>query len=75
MQHIHMYVEYSTHSHSHSHSVDEKYFDELSAEPINKFLTAGPVTIYSTVFSLFSKQTGVLTAKHRLSIENLEASA
>ena len=29
MQHIHMYVEYSTHSHS--HSVDEKYFDELSA--------------------------------------------
>ena len=31
MQHIHMYVEYSTHSHSHSHSVDEKYFDELSA--------------------------------------------
>ena len=61
---------YSTH-----HSVGDKYFDKLSAEPINKFLTAGQVTLHSNVFSLFSKQTGVLRAKLRLSIENFEASA
>ena len=46
MKHIHMYLQYSRVS---DHSVDEEYFDNLSAEPINRFLIAGTVTICSTV--------------------------